>query len=72
MLLQEVCEKKFSPLTSLLKKNSFVWNEVVEQAFSSLNDAMCTNPILVVPNFTRNFVLECDPLSRGLGAILMQ
>jgi hypothetical protein len=31
--------KYSSPLTSLLKKNSSIWNEVVEKAFSTLENA---------------------------------
>lgn len=33
---------------------------------------MCTTLVLVVPNFTNTFVLECDASSRGLRALLMQ
>jgi hypothetical protein len=61
-----------APLTSLLKNNSFVWSEVVTQAFISLKDAMCTTPILAVLEFNNTFFLECDALGRGLRAILMQ
>jgi hypothetical protein len=64
--------KIVAPLTSLLKKNAFVWSEVIEQAFSALKDAMCMTPVLVVPYFTKTFVLECDALGRGLGVVLMQ
>jgi len=33
---------------------------------------MCTTPILALPNFTKNFVLECDVLVKDIMAILMQ
>jgi hypothetical protein len=56
----------FSPLTSLLKKNAFVWNEATELGLSSLKDAMCTTLVLVVPYFTKNFVFECDSLGRDM------
>ena len=40
--------KIVGPLTRLLKKNSFSYDDLIEQAFMSLNSAMCLMPILVV------------------------
>jgi hypothetical protein len=56
----------------LLKHNAFVWDDVTEQAFSTLKEATRTAPILVVPNFTGTFVLECNASNRNLGEMLMQ
>jgi hypothetical protein len=64
--------KIIAPLTSLLKKNSFVWSEVGSQAFATLKDVMCSTPLLEAPDFSKNFILECDASSKGLRAILMQ
>jgi hypothetical protein len=66
------CGKIATPLTLLLKKNVFVHNGVVAQAFVALKDAMCTTPILTMPKFNKTFVLECDASSRCLARILMQ
>jgi hypothetical protein len=52
--------KIVAPLTSLFKKNSFFWNDVATYAFTTLNDAMCIIPVLVVPGFNNTFVLECN------------
>jgi hypothetical protein len=61
-----------APLTDLLKKNDFAWNEVAETAFEELKAAITNPPVLMLPNFNLPFVVECDASGRGIGAVLMQ
>jgi hypothetical protein len=64
--------KIVAPLMAFLKKNYFGWNAATDQSFQDLKEAMCTNLALLLPDFTKTFVLECDASRKGIGAILMQ
>jgi hypothetical protein len=59
-------------LTTLFKKNAFNWTPATDQSFQDLKDDMCMNPILALPDFTNNFVLEFDASGKGIGEVLMQ
>ena len=60
------------PLTTLLKKDSFHWNESSNVPFEKLKKAMCTTSVLSTLDFTREFIVECDAFGNGKGALLMK
>lgn len=61
-----------TPLTKLLKKNSFLWNDEAEKCFEDLKEFVSNAPVLETPNHSKPFVIECDSSGFGIGAILMQ
>ncbi|KZV56866.1 peroxidase 64 [Dorcoceras hygrometricum] len=64
--------KVAKPLTELLKKGSFAWNNEANAAFEELKHRLTTAPVLKLPNFEEEFVVECDASGRGIGAVLAQ
>ena len=58
--------------TTLLKRNDFTWTYVVECPFDKLKQAMCTIPVLAMPDFPNPFTIESDACDNGLGVVLLQ
>jgi hypothetical protein len=61
-----------APLTQLLAKDNFHWSEATEQAFTKLKEVLTTPQVLSLPDFSQQFLVECDASGIDLGAILSQ
>ena len=44
----------------LLNKYAFSWTTEATQTFQNLKEAMCKAPVLMTPDFTKTFIVECD------------
>jgi hypothetical protein len=58
------------PLTVLLFKEGFRWNPEDESAFWALQHALTSMPVLQLLDFSRDFTVECDGSSSGVGDVL--
>ncbi|CAG8757391.1 6824_t:CDS:2 [Rhizophagus irregularis] len=62
-----------TPLNKLLKKGvAYSWGEEQQVAFEQLKQTLIALPILIFPDFEKQFVLLTDASTFGLGAILSQ
>ena len=65
--------KVASPLFSLTYKGTdFVWNAECRNVFNHLKLLLTSAPLLVFPDFEKEFILETDASGVGLGTVLAQ
>lgn len=65
--------RKAGSLYQLLKKeDKFNWNPACEESFETLKLALTTTPVLVYPDFNKEFTITTDASGTGYGAILEQ
>ena len=72
------CYRKFSPNFSQITtprfkapttRRDFVWTAACDMR---LKEALVSDAILVYPDYTRDFLLDCDGSGEGLNAVLLQ
>ncbi|XP_039306054.1 uncharacterized protein K02A2.6-like [Solenopsis invicta] len=62
-----------APLTALTRKNArWSWGNHEQAAFEALKTTLTSAPVLACPDFERQFVLQTDASTTGLGAVLTQ
>ena len=61
------------PITKMLNKNTqFTWGPLQQLSFNTLKKAFTTDPILVRPDYNKQFVIETDASDFAYRAILSQ
>ncbi|GBN10046.1 Transposon Ty3-I Gag-Pol polyprotein [Araneus ventricosus] len=61
------------PLHKLTEaRSNYNWTEECEKSFNSLKQAMITSPVLSYPRTDKEFILDTDASSEGIGAVLSQ
>lgn len=50
--------EKVWPMVQLLKKEAFLWNESAQGSFEAMKKIVSNVPVLAMPNFSKQFVLE--------------
>ncbi|MCO5562635.1 hypothetical protein L7F22_016263 [Adiantum nelumboides] len=61
------------PLHDLTRKNvKYVWTEGKQEAFDKLKQKLTSQPVLVFPDLSKPFEVQCDACGDCLGAVLLQ
>lgn len=65
-----------APMTALIKgkrkSQRISWGEEAEESFRKIKEALVSAPILVSPDFMKQFTLQCDASDVGVGCVLTQ
>nr|CAD1823330.1 unnamed protein product [Ananas comosus var. bracteatus] len=56
----------------MLAKDGFKWTNVSYQAIQQLKVAISTAPVLALPDFATEFIVETNASGVGVGAVLLQ
>lgn len=61
------------PLTRLRKKRAiFKWSDICENAFQAIKKILISPPLLIYPDFTKQFRVTVDASHLGCGAVISQ
>nr|GEZ82747.1 hypothetical protein [Tanacetum cinerariifolium] len=72
LLKMEELYAKFSKCKFWIPKVKFDWGDKQEATFQLLKEKLCGAPILALSKVSKDFIIYCDALIKGLGNVLMQ
>ncbi|GJY22336.1 putative reverse transcriptase domain-containing protein [Tanacetum coccineum] len=61
-----------APTITMEMDKKYEWGKEEEEAFQTPKQKLCSAPILVLPEGTKDFVVYCDASLKGYGDVLMQ
>nr|GFB65759.1 hypothetical protein [Tanacetum cinerariifolium] len=64
-------QRRFVMTKLTQKKVKFEWGDKQEAAFQLLKQKLCSEPILALPEGSKDFIIYCDASNKGLGAVMM-
>ena len=56
----------------MTKNDGFSWSDEAQTAFENLKERLISSPVLTLPDFSKEFTIECDASGHGIGAVLLQ
>jgi hypothetical protein len=59
-----------SPIIRCTENRQFAWSAECEQAFHLIKELITSDCVLILPDFSKEFVLETDASNVGVGAVL--
>ena len=67
------CSSVAKPLYQLIERSKpFYWTTECDQAFKRLREYLTAPPVLIFPDFSKEFLLDTDASDQGIGAVLSQ
>lgn len=61
-----------TPLTNALGKKKFIWTADCQSAFDTIKEKLTSAPVLIHPDFNRQFFIQFDASKSGIGSVLFQ
>lgn len=61
-----------SELTKIAEQKKFVWTAAAQEAFEKMIAALCSAPVLILPDPTKPYVVNTDASGFAIGACLQQ
>lgn len=59
-------------LTKGRKSKRYTWTEEADKSFTELKTLLTSTPVMTCPDYSKQFIIQCDASNGGVGAVLCQ